>query len=107
MKEQVGRRCMEQSVEEMALTRKGCGTPREERKLEQKFLYYTGRFHAAEPFVEAVVIENESSVIKAKAVQQSGVEVVHTDAIVDGVITEVIGFPIRGTTLDTAPGQPD
>ena len=70
-------------------------------------MYYTGRFHAAEPFVEAVVIENESSVIKAKAVQQSGVEVVHTDVIVDGVITEVIGFPIRGTTLDTAPGQPD
>ena len=70
-------------------------------------MYHPGRFDTAETFVEAVVVEDESSVVEAKAVQQSGVEVVYADAIVDGVITEVVGFPIRGATLNAAPGQPD
>lgn len=91
----------------MALTRDSCGKPRVQGRSEEKVPDHPGRFDTAEAFVETVVVEDEPSVIEPKAVQQSGMEVVYADSIFDGVITEVVGFSIRGATLDAAPGQPD
>ena len=98
---------MEQSVQSMAVTRYSCGQPRVQGRSEEQFSDHPGRFDTTEAFVETVVVEDESAVIETKAVQQSGMEVVHADSIFDGVVTEVVGFSIRGAALNATPGQPD
>ena len=70
-------------------------------------MYHFGRFDTAETFIQPVVIEDETPVVEAEAVQQGGVEIVYTDSIFDGVITKIIGCAIGSATFDAASREPD
>src|SRR5713101_2570278 len=70
-------------------------------------LVYNTAMHVGETEVPALELVGEPLVVDAQQVEHGGVQVVHRDDILDGVVAEVVGAAVRDAALDAAAGQPD
>ena len=62
--------------------------------------------HVGEPIVAALGAVGEFCVVKAKQVEQRGVEIVDVHRIGNGVESEIVGCTVHVAPLDAASGQP-
>lgn len=62
-------------------------------------------FHIREAEITALESVSQALVIKAKAVQQSGLQVMYMDFVGSYAKPEFIGFAVRDASLDAATGE--
>jgi hypothetical protein len=64
-------------------------------------VFYAGQFK-----VQTVHSEGELIMIKAKAVKDRCLEIVHVNRVLDDIETELIGLAVLNARFDTATGHP-
>ena len=69
-------------------------------------MHYAGGKYAGEPFVESVMVINQLLVIQSQKVQDRGMEIVDTDTVFHGLVTDLVGSSINRTALDSTPRHP-
>ena len=74
--------------------------------LIQHFLHQLP-MHIGQPVMPPLVLEGQSLVVDAKAVEHRGVEVVNVHGIGGYIVGEVVRLANGHATLDTRAGQPD
>ena len=62
--------------------------------------------HVGQPEVAAAMSECQFGVVKAKAMQNRGVEVMHVDSVFSDFVSVVVGLAVDDAPFDTAAGQP-
>src|SRR5688572_24235231 len=57
-----------------------------------------------QPLVAAAALEGDLAVVQAQEVQDRGVQVRHLDAVLDGVVAQLVGGAVGLAALHAAPG---
>ena len=69
----------------------------------EKFFHHPRRLDPGQSFIEPVMFEDQVFMINAKTVEYRGVEVVDADPVFHGMVAELVGSTVNGSTLHTTP----